>query len=575
MQKNSYLDYKRIIAQLVSGVLAETNIDAEMIYGLLEYPPNQELGDLALPCFQLSKVLKKAPPLIAAQLQTQIDPAPYFAEVQTAGAYLNFRLAPEPLITNVLGKILECGSSYGAQNLGDGEKIVIDYSAPNIAKPFHVGHLSSTVIGNVLYNIFNFLGFTSVGINYLGDWGTQFGKLITAYKKWGSEAEVKQGLIKELTRLYVKFHTEAEADPTLDEEAREWFRKIENGDEEALKLWKWFKEISLEEFQRVYDILGISFDSMAGESFYNDKIKAVVDELKEKNLLEESDGASIVDLEPYGMPPCLILKKDGSSLYATRDIAAALYRKKTYQFSKALYVTGMAQSLHFQQWFKVVELMGYDWAKDLVHVPFGLVNLKGEKLSTRTGRVVLLEDLLTTAIQKTLEIIEEKNPDLPQKAQIAQDVGVGAVVFGALSVNRIKDVTFSWEEALNFDGETGPYLQYTHARACSILRKADFQGETGINFEPEKLNEPAALKVVKTLYLFPERIIAAATEYEPSIICRYLIDLAQDFNWFYHECQVLVADQDLSRARLVLVSAVKTLLATGLGLLGIKAPEQM
>ncbi|HHW11626.1 MAG TPA: arginine--tRNA ligase [Firmicutes bacterium] len=574
MQTNSYLDYKEIIADTVGKVLAETGLEKQAIYALLEYPPDEKLGDLALPCFQLSKILKKAPNLIAQELEAKIDPAPYFEAVKATGPYLNFFVAPVTLAGEVLGKIMTCGSNYGAHAIGGGQNIVIDFSAPNIAKPFHVGHLSSTVIGNALYKIFEFLGYNCVGINHLGDWGTQFGKLITAYKKWGSAEAVEKGLIKELQRLYVKFHSEAEQDPSLEDEAREWFRKIENGDEEALSLWRWFKDISLEEFQRVYDLLEISFDSMAGESFYNDKIDAVLDELKEKQLLVESDGAAIVNLEDYGMPPCLILKKDGSTLYATRDIAAALYRKKTYQFVKALYVTGAAQSLHFKQWFKVVELMGYDWAKDLVHIPFGLVSLEGEKLSTRKGRVVLLEDLLRTAIEKTLAIINEKNPGLARKEEVAQMVGVGAVVFGALSVNRIKDVTFSWEEALSFEGETGPYLQYTHARACSILRKAGFSPEVD-TFAPEKLNDPAALRVVKTLYLFPEKVLSAANEYEPSIISRYLIDLAHAFNGFYHECQVLVDDPDLQRARLVLVWAVKTVLATGLGLLGIKAPEQM
>jgi len=575
MEKKSYIDYKAIIAELVVKVNEDKGLDQETIYSLLEYPPDPDLGDLALPCFKLSKRWRKAPQLIAEELQGKIDPSPYFSEVMAIGPYLNFRFAPVPLAREVLGQILESGGEYGARTVGQGRKIVIDYSAPNIAKPFHVGHLSSTVIGNSLAKIYSFLGYECVGINHLGDWGTQFGKLITAYKKWGSEAEVKKGLIKELMRLYVKFHTEAEKDPSLEEEAREWFRKIEVGDEEALSLWQWFKEISLEEFQRVYDLLEINFQSWAGESFYNDKIGAVVEELKAKNLLTESEGAAIVNLDDYGMPPCLILKKDGSSLYATRDIAAALYRKKTYQFEKALYVTGIAQSLHFQQWFKVVELMGHEWAKDLVHIPFGLVSLKGEKLSTRKGRVVLLEELLTTAIQKTLEIINEKNPGLANKEEVARSVGVGAVVFGTLSVNRIKDVTFSWEEALNFEGETGPYLQYTHARACSILRKAGFSDDGDLAFDPEKLNEPAALKVVKTLYLFPEKVMIAAAEYEPSMISRYLIDLAHDFNGFYHECQVLVSDQALQQARLILVAAVKTVLATGLGLLGIKAPEQM
>ncbi len=569
-----YLDYRGIVTDLLCTNQDINKLAREEIYNLLEYPPDEQLGDLALPCFKLSKILRKAPHVIAQELQESLPASPYLEPPKATGPYLNFRFNPERLAKEVLVSILVNREGYGARP-PKGQKIVIDFSAPNIAKPFHVGHLSSTVIGNSLYKIFSFLGYDCVGINHLGDWGTQFGKLITAYKKWGSQSAVEEGLIKELMRLYVKFHEEAEKEPALEEEAREWFNRIENGDQEALALWKWFKEISLEEFQKVYDLLEIKFDSMAGESFYNDQLPAVVEELKAKGLLKESEGALIVDLEQYEMPPCLILKKDGSSLYATRDIAAALYRKRTYDFTKALYVTGIAQSLHFRQWFKVIELMGYEWAKDLVHVPFGWVNLEGEKLSTRKGKVVLLEELLKTAIQKTLEIINEKNPNLENKEEVARVVGVGAVVFGALSVNRIKDVTFSWEEALNFDGETGPYLQYTHARACSILRKVAFEPEEHLDFDPKVLTDQAALKVIKTLYLFPERIMAAAAEYEPSLISRYLIDLAQEFNRFYHDCPVLVEEQTLQKARLVLVYAVKTTLAVGLSLLGIKAPERM
>jgi arginyl-tRNA synthetase len=572
IMEQKYFDYKEIIAELIySGV--ECQLDKDEIYKLLEYPPDENLGDLAFPCFKLSKVFKKAPIAIAKDMEGKIPSSSYIKRVVATGPYLNFWFAPEQLVENVLQQVLSSGERFGAQNIGDGRNIVIDFSAPNIAKPFHVGHLSSTVIGNSLYKIFEFLGFNCVGINHLGDWGTQFGKLITAYKKWGSRETVEKGLIQELMRLYVKFHEEAEKDPGLEDEAREWFNKIENGNQEALELWKWFKEISLEEFQRVYEVLEINFDSLAGESFYNDKIEAVVQELKAKNLLQESEGALIVNLDQYEMPPCLILKKDGSSLYATRDIAAALYRKKTYNFAQCLYVTGIAQSLHFQQWFKVIELMGYEWSKELVHIPFGWVNLEGEKLSTRKGKVVLLEDLLRETVKRTLEIIKEKNPGLEEKEEIAKEVGVGAVVFGALSVNRIKDVTFSWSEALNFDGETGPYIQYTHARACSILRKAGFKPDS--SFDPHQLCNKEAIRLVKTIYLFPEKVVTAMKEYEPSIISRYLIVLAQEFNAFYHECQVLVNDEALQKARLVLVYAVKTILATGLRLLGIKAPERM
>jgi arginyl-tRNA synthetase len=564
-------DIKHIIAKAIDEQLPQ--LSYEQIYEFLEYPPNPELGDIALPCFKLSKMLRKSPIQIAQELASNITSIELVEKVEPVSGYLNFFFHKPSFIRQILNHILNEGERYGSQPIGKGKNIVIDYSAPNIAKPFHVGHLRSTVIGNSLYKIFEFMGYNCIGINHLGDWGTQFGKLIVAYRLWGSKQEVETHGIKELMRLYVKFHEQAENDPELEDEARSWFARMENGDSEALKLWQWFKDISLKEFQKVYNLLDVHFDSYAGESFYNDKMEAVIEELKQKNLLKESQGALIVDLEEYGMPPCMILKKDGSSLYATRDIAAAIYRKKEYNFHKCIYVTGAAQSLHFQQWFKVIELMGYNWAKDLIHVPFGIVSLGGEKLSTRKGKVVLLEDILSEAIKKTLEIIESKNPDLENKEEVARHMGVGAIIFSDLSSNRIKDVSFSWDEVLNFDGETGPYVQYTHARCCSVIRKAEQQQYNSLN--SHLLQTKEEYKLCKTLYEFPEKVMMALSQLEPSIITRYLIDLAQDFNRFYHEHAILLEDEQLRAARLALVKATRTTLANGLRLVGLKPLERV
>ncbi|MFY9177601.1 MAG: arginine--tRNA ligase [Caldicoprobacterales bacterium] len=565
------LDIKQMIAEILEEKIS--SLSSEDIYNMLEYPPDDKMGDVALPCFKLSRILRKSPVQIAEELVNEIPANPRIEKVEAVSGYLNFFLDKVSFIEDVLSTVLKEQDRYGASNIGKGKNIVIDYSAPNIAKPFHIGHLRSTAIGNSLYKIFKFLGYNPVGVNHLGDWGTQFGKLIVAYKEWGSKEAIENGGIKELMAIYVKFHEEAEKDPSLEDQAREWFVKMEKGDPEALELWQWFKDISLKEFNKVYDLLDITFDSYAGESFYEDKMPAVIEELKEKNLLTESEGALIVDLEEYNMPPCLIVKKDGSTLYATRDIAAAIYRKNTYDFEKCIYVTGAAQSLHFNQWFKVIELMGYDWHDQLIHVPFGIVSLGGEKLATRTGKVVLLEDILDQAINKTLEIINQKNPNLENKEEVARQMGVGAVIFSDLSNNRIKDVSFSWEEMLNFDGETGPYVQYTHARACSLLRRAE--KEVDPNFDAKLLSTYEEFKVVKTLYLFPDKIMAAMKELEPSIITRYLVDLAQDFNRFYHEHPILVEDDTLRNARLALVSAVRDTLKNGLQLIGLSAPERV
>ncbi len=572
-------DYKSQVARLIAEQTA--GLDEAAMMELLEYPPNPAMGDFSLPCFKLSKTLRKAPQQIAEQIQQGLELPPFIEKAEALSGYLNFFLDKTVLARELLYEILQAGDTYGAGKIGEGKTIVIDYSSPNIAKPFHIGHLRSTMIGNAIYRIHRFLGYECVGINHLGDWGTQFGKLIVAYKSWGTEADVESGGIDELLRLYVKFHDEAEARPELEDEARAWFVRLEQGDAEAGRLWEWFKQISLQEFNEIYQLLGVSFDSYAGESFYNDKIQPVVDQLQSKRLLEEDDGAKLVRLDAYGMPPALILKKDGASLYHTRDIAAALYRKQTYHFERAIYVTGAAQNLHFQQWFKIIELLGYEWAKDLVHVPFGQVSLEGAKLSTRKGNVVMLEELLTQAIEKTKAIIEQKNPNLPNKAEVARQVGVGAIIFNDLSGNRIKDIVFSWEEVLNFDGETGPYVQYTHARACTVLAKSGLaSGEERVKFElsisaPALLDNAEAQNVLKQLLLFPEKIEQAMLKLEPSLISRYLVDLAQSFNRFYHECPILVEEAELRTARLALVRGVQITLANGLRLIGLEAPQRI
>jgi arginyl-tRNA synthetase len=566
-----------IAAHLAKGL---EGVDAEQLATLMEYPPNADMGDLSLPCFRLSKMLRKAPQAIAEELNGLLATHDRIERVEAVSGYLNAFLKRDLFATDVVRAVLTKGERYGSQTIGVGKTVVVDYSSPNIAKPFHIGHLRSTVIGGALKQIFRFLGYEVVGVNHLGDWGTQFGKLIVAYKNWGSAEKVESDGITELLRLYVLFHDEADKQPELEDEARAWFVKLELGDEEANRLWRWFVEISLKEFQKIYGLLGSSFESYAGESFYIDKWSSIIDELRSKGLLEEDDGASIVRLDEYNMAPALMLKKDGSSLYHTRDVAAAFYRKQMYQFDKCIYVTDYAQNLHFAQWFKIIELMGYGWSKDLLHVPFGRVSLEGAGLSTRKGNVIKLEELLTKAIDKSREIIEEKNPGLVNKEEVARQIGVGAIVFNDLSANRIKDIVFSWEDALNFEGETGPYVQYAHARACSLLRKAN--GGADSLYEPNaagidvsSLVDDTSFAVLKELYLFQERIVQAMEKLEPSIISRYLVDLAQTFNRFYRECPILVEDLNVREARLALVASVRQTIQNGLALIGIQAPERM
>lgn len=562
-------------SEIASALALAANVDSEEIFNAIEIP-KASMGDFAYPCFKLAKVFRKAPPLIASELYEKLSLPSFVEKAQVVGGYINFFIDKTAYAKSILNKILTEGEDYVKTDIGGGKTVCIDYSSPNIAKPFHIGHLRSTVIGNSLYRIYNCIGYKSFGINHLGDWGTQFGKLISAYKHWGSKEDVEKKGIKELTRLYVKFHEEAEKDPDLNDEARAYLVKMQEGDSDALSLWKWFVDISMREFSRVYDMLDIEFDSYAGESFYNDKMPAVVEEIKSKGILKESQGAQVVDLEEYNMPPCLILRRDGGTLYPTRDITAALYRKKTYNFAKCLYVTAIDQNLHFAQWFKVLELMGYDWAADeLVHIPFGLVNLGSEgKLSTRTGHVVLMEDVLNEAIEKTLAIITEKNPDLENKEETARQVGIGAVIFDDMFNGRIKNIAFDWNKILNFEGETGPYVQYTHARACSLMRKAGINSASA-DIDYGVLTDEASLSLIKALGELPSKIVEAAEKYEPYIISRGLIEICQCFNRFYRDNPVMGSEGEVRKARLALVFAAKTAIKEGLYLLGISAPERM
>lgn len=564
--------------EIINLISKAANVDLEQLQGFIEIPANKEMGDYAFPCFRLAKTLKKSPIQIANDIVLKIEKKDFIDKIEVVNAYINFYINKEFYIQNVLKNVFEQGDNYGKSNIGNNRNIVIDYSSPNIAKPFHIGHLRSTVIGNALYNIFNTLGYKSIGINHLGDWGTQFGKLIVAYKNWGDKEIIEKEGIKELSRIYVKFHDEAEKNDSLNDEARSWLVKMQNGDKEALELWKWFCDISLNEFKKVYDRINIKFDYYTGESFYNDKMDAVVKQIKEKNLLTESQGAMIVDLEKYNMPPCLILRSDGGTLYPTRDISAAIYRKEKFDFEKCIYVTAMDQNLHFAQWFKVIDLLGYNWADELIHVPFGLVSLDDGKLSTRKGHVVLMEDILNSAVEKTKKIImenESKNVDIQNIDEVAEQVGIGAIIFNDLFNSRIKNVVFDWDRMLNFKGETGPYVQYTYVRTCGILNKAEIK-----NLDIEKINysmitDEFSIDVFKTIDEFPQKIIDAANKYEPYIITRYLVDICQKFNKFYNENYILNCEDDLKNARLALVIAVKNVIKNGLSILGISTPEKM
>ncbi|MCM3797478.1 arginine--tRNA ligase [Caldibacillus thermoamylovorans] len=538
---------------------------------VIEIPPQGKMGDYAFPCFLLASKMKKSPAQIAAELGKSIQ-HPYIEHVDVVGPYVNFFLNRQAVGKKIIDEILKKKAGYGDLSIGQGENITIDLSSPNIAKPFSMGHLRSTVIGNALANIVEKCGFTPVKINHLGDWGTQFGKLITAYKMWGDEERVKANPIQELLALYVRFHEEAEIDSKLEEEGRHWFKKLEDGDEEALYLWKWFRTVSLKEFGRIYQLLGVEFDSYHGEAFYNDKMEAVIKELEEKNLLTESDGAMVVRLDEYNLPPCLIKKSDGATLYATRDLAAALYRKREYHFAKSFYVVGGEQALHFKQLFLVLKKMGYTWANELYHIPFGMMLKDGKKMSTRKGKIVLLEEVLHDAIIAARDAIESRNPNLENKDEIAQMVGVGAVIFHDLKNDRLNDIEFSLEAMLTFEGETGPYLQYTYARACSLLRKSHVPNSHTSLYEV--FEDDKAWSIIFLLSRFEEIIASAFFEFNPSRIAKYLLDLSQLFNKYYGAVKILEENDGLV-ARLKLVKATSIVLREGLRLLGIGTPERM
>lgn len=565
------IDFKKEVVNVIYNL--ENNLDKKEIESLIEIPPSYDMGDYAFPCFKLAKTFRKAPNLIAEELAGKIDNGEYFEKVQNVGPYLNFFINKKKLVETVLEEIADKKGKFGSTDVGKGRNIIVEFSSPNIAKPFHIGHIRTTVIGNSLYKICKFLGFNAIAINHLGDYGTQFGMLIAAYKKWGDKDVIESDPIKELLKLYVKFNEEADKDDSLRDEARYWFKELENKNSEALELWQWIRDVSLKEFGKVYDLLNIKFDSYAGESFYSDKMSRVTDELEENKLLKESEGARIVDLEEFGMPPALIQKKDGSTLYITRDIAAAIYRKEHYDFYKNIYVVASQQNLHFKQWIKVVELMGYDWANDCVHVPFGMVSLEDGTLSTRKGRVVFLEDVLKKAIESTKKIIDDKNPNLENKEEIAKQIGIGAVIFQELFNSRIKDYVFSWERTLSFEGETGPYVQYTHARANSLLEKGNFNGEDKVDYN--LLNTEDEIDLIRLLFNFPNAVMDAYEKYEPSFITRHVVEIAKAFNKFYNSCPIMNQEEDLKKARLKLVNAAQTVIKIGLSLLGMEAPDRM
>ena len=564
-------DFKKLISEIIKSEIEDLTL--EEITALIEVPPNKEMGDYAFPCFKLAKIFRKAPNAIAEDLAGKIQPTDDINKIINLGGYVNFFVNKESLAKKVINQVLSEKENYGKSEFGKGKTVVVEFSSPNIAKPFHIGHVRTTVIGNALSKIYQSQGYHVEKLNHLGDYGTQFGKLIVAYKLWGDKQAVEKDPIKELLKLYIRFHDEAEAKPEMEDEAREWFTKLENGDQEAKDLWQWFRDESLKEFSRVYDLLDIDFNSYVGESFYSDKMPAVIEELKEKNLLVESDGAMIVDLEDSKLPPALIQKRDGSTLYLTRDLASAFYRKKIYNFDKSIYVVGAQQELHFKQCFEIIKRMGYDWYKDMVHVQFGMVALEEGTMSTRKGRVVFLEDVLNQAIDRTRQIIEEKNPDAENIDEVAKAVGVGAVVFQELSNSRIKDYTFSWDRTLSFEGETGPYVQYTHARCCAVLRKADQPVSADINYEA--LSDQDAADVLSVLETFNKSIMTAMKKNEPHIVTRFVLDLAQAFNKFYHNSPILVEDDDLRAARLALVEATRQTIENALKILGMKAPQKM
>lgn len=566
------MDLKQLVADAIDQSL-DLDLSKDEIYDVLEVPRHEGHGDVAFPCFVLAKQLRKSPNAIAEELAENIS-GEGIGSVEVAGPYINFFLDQELVTEDILKEIYSQGDEFGQLHIGKGENVTIDMSSPNIAKPMSMGHLRSTVIGNAIANIEAKVGFNPIRINHLGDWGTQFGKLIVAYKRWGSEEAVKADPIASLLEYYVKFHEEADKDDSLNDEGRHWFKKLEDGDPEAVKLWKWFKDESLKEFNRIYDKLGVKFDYYTGEAFYNDRLQGIVDELDEKGLLEKNQGATIVNLDEFDLNPALILKSDGASLYITRDLATAEYRKETFDFAESIYAVGNEQSYHFKQLKAVLQRAGHDWQEQMHHIPFGLITAGGKKLSTRKGNVILLEDVLNDAVELAKEQIESKNPDLPNKDEVAHQVGVGAVIFHDLKNDRLNTFDFVLEEVVQFEGETGPYVQYANARAHSILRKAGFDGSKATDNQEFKLTDDVAFSVVKELNQFPSIVEKAYMTYEPSVIAKYVIGLAQSFNRYYAHTRILNEDSEL-QSRLSLVYAVTKVLEESLALLGVEAPQEM
>ncbi len=567
------IDFKEKIAEKIANNI---QMNVENLKSYIEIPKDSTMGDYAFPCFRLAKELKKTPNIIANELKDKLKPDEIVEKIEVVGGYLNFYIVKSLLAKTVLNEFAKTGNDYGKQDIGKGQNVVIDYSSPNIAKPFHIGHLRSTVIGGSLYKIYKFLGYNSVGINYLGDWGIQFGKVMAGYSMWKDEYDFSKSEIDAILKIYVRYSKEEKENPELTDLAKKWFKKLEDGDEEARKTWEWLRRISLENYEKTYKLLNSQFDSYHGEAYYNDKMDKVVEELEQKHLLVESEGAKVVMLDEYDMPPCIIITSSGTTIYATRDLAALKDRIESYHFAKALYVVGNEQQLHFKQIFKVLELMGYEeYAKNCEHIPFGLVvDKNGEKIGSRKGNSVSLEEILQESIEKVKKIIDEKNPQLQDKEEIARKVGVGAIIFNDLANSRIKDEIFDWDMLLNFNGETGPYIQYIYVRTNGVIKKAGYIPEIK-DVELEELLDNEAINTVKLLYTFGEIVKLAAEKNEPSILARYLIDLAQSYSNFYNEHKIICDDKKTQDARLYLTYACGSVLKKGAELLGMEMPDEM
>lgn len=564
-------DQKVIIAKKLEEL--DLGLSYDEIYDLIEIPPQDDMGDYSFPCFSLAKIKRQNPAQIASELKDEIGELETFEKVEVLNAYINFYSDKAFIQNQVLNEVLKEKENYGKKQIGTGKNVTIDFSAPNIAKPFHIGHIRSTVIGDSIRNIYKALGYNTIGINYIGDYGTQFGVMIAAYKLWGDKEAIDADPINELLKLYVRYNTEAEDDPKMMDAARQEFRNLEEGQEEAVELWQWFKDLSLKEFDRVYDMLDIEFDNYHGESYNAAAEPRVISELKEKNLLVDSEGAQIMDLTEEDLPPAIILKSNGSSAYITRDIATAENRNIEYGFYKNLYVVASQQNLHFQQLRKILKTMGHDYWQDCIHIPFGLVSMKDKTLSTRRGHVIFLEDVLNKAIEKTKEIMADRDADIENIDETAQIVGIGAVKFQELYNNRIKDYVFNWDNLLNFNGETGPYVQYTYARAKSVLAKAGKEEFEEIDFK--NLNTPEEMALIKSIAGFEDSLIKAHDKYEPSIVSRQIMEIAKNFNKCYNAHQIMVEDEDVKNERLALTYAASIVIKEGLALLGIKTVEKM